>query len=222
MSALVVLGSGTDAGKTFVTCRLLEDLRARGARPRVRKPVVSGFVDDDASDPRRLMAAAHSDEALDVVSPWRLRDPISPDQAARNEGVVVSFDAVVAACAVEGDIVVEAAGGVMSPLCETHTQVDLAAALGAGVVVVVDASYLGSISHGLSAVSVVVARGLDVVAVVVNRGPSEPFRRFLRSAPTAIFDVDERAAIADRISGWFAASCGHSGRTRPPRPLSRS
>lgn len=202
---VAVLGSGTDAGKTFVSCRLVEDLRARGHALRVRKPVVSGFVDDDASDPRRLMRAAASAEALDVVSPWRFRDPISPDAAAKNEGVVVEFADVVAACAVSGDVVVEGAGGVLSPLTETHTQLDLAAALGAGVVVVVDASYLGSISHGRSAVEVVMARGVEVVAVVVNRGPSRPFSAYL-GPRVPVLDVDERGALADRISAWLQAS----------------
>lgn len=227
MSRVVVLGSGTDVGKTFVSCRLLEDLRARGVRVRVRKPVVSGFVDDADSDPRRLMAAAGSnDEGLDVVSPWRFPLPVSPDAAARAAGVVVDWQRLLDACAAANDddarpammgdlggtdvlVVVETAGGVLSPMTDDRTQLDVACALAAtsrtAAVIVVDASYLGSISHGLSAVEVTLARGVDVVAVVVNRGPSEPFRRFLTDR-VVIFDVDERDAIAGRIVSWFAAS----------------
>ncbi len=217
---LCVLGSGTDAGKTWVTCRLLEDLRARGLAVRVRKPVVSGFVDDDASDSARLMRAAASTEALDVVSPWRFVDAVSPDEAARRAGVVVDFDAVVRACraqhgaqhgvdvgvddGVDTHVVVEAAGGVLSPLTEGHSQLDLARALGGPAIVVVDASYLGSISHGLTAVQVVMARGVEIAAVVVNRGPLEPFARFLPGV--VVVAADDRAWLADRIWRSFRAS----------------
>ena len=208
-TCVTVVGSGTDAGKTFVACRLIEDLHARGHRVGVRKPVVSGYVDDDeGSDPARLMAAAHSTEALDRVSPWRFADAVSPDEAARRANVVVAFDAVVAAChagASAFDVVVtETAGGVMSPLTQTHTQLDLVVALGAPVILVVDASYLGCISHGLTAWHALSSRAVDVAAVVVNRGSSEPFSRFL--PPGLVCTDNERARLATRIERVMPSS----------------
>ncbi|MDP2340611.1 MAG: dethiobiotin synthase [Deltaproteobacteria bacterium] len=212
----MIAGSGTDAGKTFVACRLVEDLLARGLSVGVRKPVVSGFVDDSGSDPARLMAAAASTEPLDRVSPWRFPDPVAADEAARRAGVVVDLDEVVAACAGSFDVVVvETAGGVMSPLTDHQTCLDLVLALKAPVMLVVDASYLGSISHGLTAFRALAKSGADVVAVVVNRGSSEPFRRFLPKAP--VLDVDERVELAARIAGLLPSSVSlqhEAGRVR--------
>lgn len=199
---VAIAGSGTDVGKTWVACRLLEDLRARGVRVVPRKPVVSGVNDDDvgSSDTDRLLAAAalpHS--ARDVVSPWRFRAPLAPNAAARLEGVTLSLDAVVAACAVDGEadvVVIETAGGVMSPLTDSSTQLDLLRAVAAPVVLVVEGSYLGWISHTLTALLALEHAGLTVLAIVVNHGEVAPLSPFV-SVP--VLTVDEREGLLERV-----------------------
>lgn len=197
-STVAIAGSGTDVGKTYVACRLLEDLRARGLRVVPRKPVVSGVDDDDvgSSDTDRLLAAAGLPQsARDAVSPWRFRAPLAPNAAARLEGVVLSLDAVVGACAVEDEadvVVVETAGGVMSPLTDSTTQLDLLRAVAAPVVLVVEGSYLGWISHTLTALFALQQAGLVVLAVVVNHGVTAPLLPFV-SVP--VLTVDERDAL---------------------------
>lgn len=200
---VAIAGSGTDVGKTFVACRLIEDLRARGVRVVPRKPVVSGVDDDDvgSSDTDRLLAAAglpHS--ARDVVSPWRFRAPLAPNAAARLEGVSLSLSSVVAACAVDDAdvVVVETAGGVMSPLTDDSTQLDLLRAVGAPVVLVVEGSYLGWISHTLTAVLALQHAGLTLAAIVVNHGEVAPLLPFVS---VAVLTVDERAALVARVLG---------------------
>jgi dethiobiotin synthetase len=223
---VVVVGSGTDVGKTFVTCRLLADLRRAGRRVAPRKPVVSGFVDDDDSDPARLIDAAGLPRAvLPRVSPWRFPAPIAPDAAAAAVGVTLSLDDIVAAAHDddhddggaddEAVTVVETAGGVMSPLTPATTQLDLVRRLVARApaatvaVLVVDGRYLGCISHGLTAAAVLrtVVAPAQIV-VVVNRGDGEPFVRFLPDL--VVLDGGARdaisSAVAARIPGSSAAS----------------
>ncbi|HEY1099486.1 MAG TPA: dethiobiotin synthase, partial [Myxococcota bacterium] len=187
MKRIAVVGSGTDVGKTFVTCRLLEDLRARGVDVVPRKPVVSG-IDPAAmatSDTDRLIVAAGivvDDANRDRVSPFRFIAPLAPNEAARREGVVLDHAAIVNACAVDGDpdaVVVETAGGVMSPLTDTTTQLDLVVDLGAVALLVVEGSYLGWISHTLTAVFALQTRGVDVVGIVVNHGVTLPLHPFV-------------------------------------------
>lgn len=203
---VAIAGSGTDVGKTYVACRLIQDLRARGLRVVPRKPVVSGVDDDDvgSSDTDRLLAAAGLPvRARDVVSPWRFRAPVAPNAAARLEGVVLSFNALVAACEVDVDgageadiVVVETAGGVMSPLTDSSTQLDLLRAVAAPVVLVVAGSYLGWISHTLTALLALQQAGLTVVAVVVNHGTGAPLLPFV-SVP--VLTVDEREALVELV-----------------------
>jgi dethiobiotin synthetase len=196
MRGLTVLGSHTDVGKTFVACALVRGLVARGLDVAPRKPVLSGINDDDdealaASDAGLLLAAAGRPvdrRGVDEVAPLRFRRPVAPDAAARAEGRTLQLhDVIAAATAPQKQVMlVETAGGVMSPVAEDGLVVDVASALGLPCVLVVGA-YLGGISHGLSAHAVLQARGLTVGSVIVNRADGrgvtaadvEPFRRFL-------------------------------------------
>ncbi len=177
MSALFVTATGTDVGKTFVTAGLIRALRRAGRQVDALKPVVSGFEMPNAaaSDPGVLLAAlghAVTVQALDRISPWRFTAPLSPDMAAGLEGRAVDFDRLNAICrdriaAAPDVLLIEGVGGIMAPLDESHTVLDWMVALGLPVLLVAG-SYLGAISHTLSALEVLNQRGLRVVSIVVS------------------------------------------------------
>lgn len=181
MKAFFVAGTGTDLGKTYVGCALLEATRARGLRVDAFKPVVSGFdpAEPEASDPARLAAALGRPDAWMEVSPRRYRAPLAPNLAARLEGDVLRMDDLVADCRTwlrgrDIDLaLVEGAGGVMSPMTDDATNLDLMAALALPVLLVAG-SYLGTASHLLTALEVVRARGLTVAAIVISESLDAP------------------------------------------------
>ena len=179
MPTLFVAGTGTDVGKTYVTASLIRGLREAGVAVEALKPVVSGF-DPDApvgSDPAVLLQALGRDwspETLAEIAPWRFRAPLSPPLAAAREGGRLSGGMVIAHCRDraartqdETWLLVESAGGIMSPLDDTQTMLDLAAALAAPVLLVAG-SYLGTISHTLTAAAVIKTAGLTVAGVVIS------------------------------------------------------
>lgn len=179
MTRWFVAGAHTDVGKTYVACGLITSARARGRSVEAFKPAVSGLDPEDwaDSDPGRLLAALGrplSPETLQAMSPLRFKAALSPPMAARREGQDLRLQAMVDLCmaalseATADLILIEGAGGVMSPLCEDATNLDLMAALGLPVLLV-GGSYLGSISHTLTAASVIQARGLELVAVVLSQ-----------------------------------------------------
>jgi dethiobiotin synthetase len=176
MTAFFVTGSGTDIGKTFVTAALLHEFRRRGRRVAALKPVASGFdpAQAAASDPGILLAAlGHhpTATALDRIAPWRFRAPLSPDLAARREGRTIDFTTLVEhsrmAVADNDLLLIEGVGGVMVPLDDTHTVLDWMAALRLPVILI-GGSYLGAISHSLTALDALRSRTLKVAALVVN------------------------------------------------------
>jgi dethiobiotin synthetase len=182
VSVIFVTGAGTDIGKTYVSCALLTALRDRGQPVAALKPVVSGVAAADhpgfdASDTARLLRAAGAPATPDVVeacSPWRFTAPLSPDMAAAKEGRSLGLADVVAWCrrriaetAPGTLILIEGVGGVMSPIAEDGLVLDLILALGCPAVLVAG-SYLGAISHALTALAVLEGRGLEVAALVVN------------------------------------------------------
>jgi dethiobiotin synthetase len=172
-----VTGTDTGVGKTRVSTALAWLLASRGVDVRVRKPVESGCPEgpDGAllpQDASVLRLAAGGRETLDTVCAVRLRAPLSPERAARLEGVVLSVDALAATClrGVPGDgtLLVEGAGGFLSPVAEHALNADLASRLGLPVVLVA-ADRLGTINHTLLTVEAVRARGLTVAAVVLSQ-----------------------------------------------------
>src|SRR5690606_7588554 len=128
------------------------------------------------SDPGRLLTAAGAalnDEALEAISPWRFSAPLSPPMAARREGAELDLGEIAHFClerlaASSADLVlVEGVGGVMSPIAEDGTGLDLMQALDLPAVLV-GGSCLGAISHTLTAAETLRAHGQQVCAVVVS------------------------------------------------------
>ncbi|API58333.1 dethiobiotin synthase [Tardibacter chloracetimidivorans] len=177
MAGLFITASGTDIGKTVVTALLARQLRARGQTPDVLKPVLSGFdpATPATSDAGVLLSALDlpvTATALDRISPWRFRAPLSPDMAAAREGRTVPFDDLVDHCrdrlaAAAGPLLIEGVGGAMVPLDDCHTVLDWMAAL-ALPALLVSGTYLGAISHTLTALAALDARGISVSGIVLS------------------------------------------------------
>jgi len=113
----------------------------------------------------------HAQEAA-RLSPWRFTAPLSPDMAAEAEGKTLDFDRLIAdsrhrIAAAEDILLIEGVGGIMVPLDDRHTVLDWMAALNLPVLLVAG-SYLGTISHTLSAVDVLTRRGLEIAALVIS------------------------------------------------------
>lgn len=183
MSAVFVTGTGTDVGKTFVAAALIRHLRGLGQAVDALKPVVSGFdpATPSGSDPAILLEALgrdQVDEALAHISPWRFRAPLSPDMAARAENRRIDMHAIVDFCAEaisknRGTLLIEGVGGIMVPLNESQTVLDLMVALSLPVILVAG-SYLGTLSHVLSAQDVIERHALGLRAIVVSETDGSP------------------------------------------------
>ena len=180
MTAIFITATGTDVGKTFVVASLIRLLRQMGRTVDAIKPIVSGYDATlaAASDPGVLIGALglpFSPEAIDRVSPWRFRAAVAPDLAARREGRSIDVDAVVAYCqgAIERRpdiLLIEGVGGIMVPLDDHRTILDVMMALRVPLMLVTG-SYRGTISHTLTALDSLFRRDLNVLATIVNETP---------------------------------------------------
>jgi dethiobiotin synthetase len=183
VTAIFITGTGTDVGKTFVGASLIRHLRQMGRSVDAIKPVVSGFDpgQPDTSDPGILLQALGFPVTLqniERISPWRFRAAISPDLAARREGRRIDVDDVVAYCksAIEDRreiLLVEGVGGIMVPLDEQRTILDVMMALQLPLILVVG-SYLGTISHTLTALDALFRRDMAVLAIIVSETLGSP------------------------------------------------
>lgn len=197
MSLLFVTGSGTGVGKTYVTTLLARELRAAGRSVRALKPVATGMVplNDPTfseTDPARLLTAqglTANDATLAACAPWRFAAPLSPDMAAAAEGRSLPLDAVVGwthrvakETPASSLILVEGVGGVMSPIAEDGLNIDLIAALRCPVILVCG-TYLGAISHTLTAIAALHVRSVRLHWLILNEtaGSSVDFNATLSS-----------------------------------------
>jgi dethiobiotin synthetase len=183
VTRLFVTSTGTGIGKTHVTAALAHLARRAGSSVRVVKPLVSGFdpAEPAGSDPAVLAAACGlllDSDVLDRISPWRYGAPLSPDMAAAREGQAIDVDAVIGFCRAalagpEGCVLVEGVGGVMVPLDGRRTVRDWIAALEIPAVLVAG-SYLGTLSHTLTAKLALDDAGAVVRAIVVSESEAAP------------------------------------------------
>jgi dethiobiotin synthetase len=209
MSAYFVTSTGTDIGKTFVTAGLIRYLRQSGQPVAALKPVVSGYDPSvvETSDPAVLLRALGrpvSADEIAAIAPFRFRAPLSPDVAAAREGRSVDFDALIEftrnAVSQKGMLFVEGVGGIMVPLDARRTVLDWMAALSLPAILVVG-SYLGTISHALTALDVLRRRGLSVVAIVVSESTRDAVPLDDTVASIARFAADVPVIGLPRLPG---------------------
>jgi dethiobiotin synthetase len=172
---IVLVGTGTDVGKTHVACALLAAAHARGVGCRGYKPVATGVGVGARCDD----AAWHAKAACaDYVHPtYEFVPPVSPHLAAREAGVTIDV-ATIAQRAAELDgpaldvHVIETAGGLFSPLADRVTNADLVRALAPARVVLVAPDRIG-VLHDVNA-TVRAARAEGITLEVVLSAPAVP------------------------------------------------
>lgn len=176
-NGLFISGTGTGVGKTYVAALIAKALRESGKRVGVYKPVASGCEMRDGRrvslDALALWAAAGQPGTLEAVCPQVFAAPLAPHLAARAEGRRV--DATLLCSGLDfwhetSDVVlVEGAGGLMSPISDDDYNADLAEAFGFPLVVVA-ANELGTINATLQTLvtAATYRDGLNVAGVVLN------------------------------------------------------
>jgi len=173
---VLITGTDTGVGKTFVACGLAALLRDFGYRVGVMKPAETGCAERDGElfpeDAFRLKEASGCDAPLDKICPYRLRQPLAPSIAAERTGMKIDIDRLMD---VYHEInsghditLVEGAGGLMVPLLPSYTYADFAKVLKLPLIVVA-ANRLGAINHLLLTLEHASCKGLRVLGYVLNQ-----------------------------------------------------
>ena len=174
---LFIVGTDTDVGKTYVAARIAAALYHSGKKVGVYKPAASGCrqVDNNllSDDALALWESAGRPGTLDAVCPQRFLTPLTPHLAARAEGR--ELDATLLRRGLDfwqrtsDIIIVEGAGGLMSPLGDHEYVADLAADFAFPLVIVVP-NRIGAINAALLTITAARSRSqpLPVAGLVLN------------------------------------------------------
>jgi dethiobiotin synthetase len=177
MRGLLVTGTDTEAGKTILAAALIAAMSDEGEPVRAHKPAVTGLEEPAGPwPPDHEVLASVSGMSPEEVAPLRYRPALSPQLAAEVAGAPIEPQALLAgarAAGREGPVIVEGAGGLLSPIAVDFTVCDLAVELGLPVVVAARTG-LGTINHSLLTVGAARSAGLEVRAVVLTPWPAQP------------------------------------------------
>ncbi len=179
-NAFFVTSTGTELGKTFLAEKIISEFISRDISIDCYKPILSGFDKNniESSDSAKLLLACKkkvTNSNIKKITPWLFETPVAPTIAAKLEKKKISYQSLKRWCLIKKKssnssfILFEGAGGVMVPLEKHKTFIDLFEDISFPVVLLVG-SYLGTISHTLSALDNLNKRNIKIINIVLNEG----------------------------------------------------
>jgi dethiobiotin synthetase len=175
---IFVTGTDTGVGKTMVAAALARLLHNRGVKVGVMKPIESGVADVTqlGADGALLAWAAGVEDDCNLITPYRLQHPVAPAIAASKEQVRIVpsllSEAYATLAARHSYMIVEGAGGLMTPLAGGHLVADLARQLALPLLVVARTG-LGTINHTLLTLLAAASHELTVAGYILNGMPDD-------------------------------------------------
>jgi dethiobiotin synthetase len=175
---LLITGTDTGVGKTFVAAGIARALRDDGIDLGVMKPAETDHAEGPwPADALTLATAARVTDPADIVVPYVFEPPVAPLVAARRANRTIEVERIVEAferiAARHETVIVEGAGGLAVPLAEfgendrLFDYADLARRLDLPLLIVARA-HLGTLNHTALTLEYARQRGVPVVGVVVN------------------------------------------------------
>ena len=175
-----ITSTGTELGKTFLSEKIIAEFIKRGKSIDSYKPILSGFDSKDLNnnDSAKLLAASKKKvtlKSIESITPWLFKEPVAPTIAAKNENKKITYQRVKNWClhrkntSTSKFILYEGAGGIMVPIEKKKTFIDLFKDTNFPVILVAG-SYLGTISHTLSAIDNLSNRNIKIINIVINEG----------------------------------------------------
>ncbi len=152
MKQIFITGISTGVGKTIASAIITEALEAD-----YWKPVQSG--DLQHTDSHKIEELISNSKSVVHKSAYELETPMSPHAAAEIDGIQIERNKIQAPVT-NNHLVIEGAGGLLVPLNDEDTILDII--MPQYKVVVVSRHYLGSINHTLLTVGWLQQRGYDV------------------------------------------------------------
>ena len=155
---LFITGIGTDVGKTITSAIITQSLEAD-----YWKPVQAGDLDN--SDSHKIQRYISNDKTVIHENSYKLNTPASPHLAAEIDGITIDVKKIIEP-KTKNHLVIEAAGGILVPLNNEDSIIDLIKE--DYKVMVVSRHYLGSINHTLLTLEALNSRNIKVSGIIFS------------------------------------------------------
>jgi dethiobiotin synthetase len=168
---IFITGIGTDVGKTIASAIITESLEAD-----YWKPIQAGDVDN--SDSHKLKSYLSNTKTIIHPNGYLLQTPASPHLAAFLDGIEIDVKKVEEPKN-KNHLVIEGAGGILVPINESQTIVDLIQK--DYKIIVISRHYLGSINHTLLTIEALKNRNLDIAGIIFNGNQNQSSEEIILS-----------------------------------------
>lgn len=155
---LFITGIGTDVGKTITSAIVTQALEAD-----YWKPIQAGDLDN--SDSHKIQRYICNDKTIIHENSYKLNTPASPHLAAELDNVTIDLKKIIEP-KTDNHLVIEGAGGLLVPLNENDSIIDLIQK--DYKIILVSRHYLGSINHTLLSFEALKSRNLNVAGIIFS------------------------------------------------------
>ena len=197
--SIFITGTGTDVGKTVITAGLAGALQDRGLQVGVFKPLQSGAVEinNQLTSPDLDFVKLISPDSIIKYS-YLLRTPVCPTIAAENEGIKIDkrkllsdYNELVAKCDI---VLVEGAGGLLSPFFDNYLVRDIIRFLSIPVLIVARPD-LGTINHTLLTIEAAKLHNIKILGIIISRYPEDTEDIAITTAPNLIHKFSKEVIV---------------------------
>jgi len=198
MNKIFITGIGTDVGKTIVSAIVVEALKAD-----YWKPVQAGELEFSDSD--KIRSLISNDRSRILESSYALKTPMSPHAAAAIDGITIELDKIIIPDTLN-NIVIEGAGGLLVPLNEKDTILDIIE--NDYKIIVVSRHYLGSINHTLLTIETLRNKGFEISGIIFSGIENETTENIIEKLSEVLIlgRIDEEEIFNKEVVKRYANS----------------
>lgn len=197
MKKYVIAGISTEVGKTLISAMVVEGLEAD-----YWKPVQAG--DLHCTDTMKVKSLVSNPTSVFHKERYSLQAPMSPHASAALEDIQIKQQDF-AIPTTDNTLIIELAGGLMVPLNQSITSIDLLKQWQLPIVLVAS-YYLGSINHTLLSIEAIKQAGLPLALVVFNGKPTPSTRDIIikMGDVNTVIDIPNLAHIDKNVISSYA------------------
>lgn len=175
MNKIFITGIGTDVGKTIASAIVVEALEAD-----YWKPVQAGEL--EFSDNDKIRQLISNSRSRIFLNSYALKTPMSPHAAAAIDGLTIELNKIILPNTLN-NIVIEGAGGLLVPLNEKDTILDIIEK--DYKVIIVSRHYLGSINHTLLTIETLRSHGFEISGIIFSGNENKTTEKIIKKLSKA-------------------------------------
>ena len=181
-----IIGTDTEIGKTYISCEILKHLNKQQLNVAGIKPIASGVTQIDGKyvneDAYKLQQCSNNNLTIKQINPICFKEAIAPHIAAKLENHSMTVDSIIQINnAMLSDksydhIIIEGVGGLMTPLNQDQTYLELLEKWQHPVILVVGMK-LGCLNHSLLTYNMLLQKNIPVLGFIINQiSPDMPYQ----------------------------------------------